>query len=78
MIPFKKLYPSTMNCRLLTSTVIAFLFVLSSIRTASASHAIGGELGYRHLGGTQYELILYVYRDCNGIGLNTTQVVDWV
>lgn len=31
---------------------------------AEATHIVGGELYYKHLGGTQYEITLVVYRDC--------------
>ncbi len=46
-------------------------------QTASATHALGGELSYRHLGGDDYELELHVYRDCGGIGLGFFQIVSW-
>ncbi|MCF8318235.1 MAG: gliding motility-associated C-terminal domain-containing protein [Haliscomenobacter sp.] len=32
--------------------------------TASATHIVGGEIGYRCLGGNQYEITLRVFRDC--------------
>ncbi len=33
--------------------------------TARATHIIGGELFYDHLGGSQYQVTLKLYRDCN-------------
>jgi hypothetical protein len=32
-----------------------------------ASHAAGADLYYEHLGGNQYEITTYFYRDCDGI-----------
>ncbi|MBU6168801.1 MAG: gliding motility-associated C-terminal domain-containing protein [Bacteroidetes bacterium] len=32
--------------------------------TANATHIVGGEIGYRCLGGNQYEITLRVFRDC--------------
>lgn len=32
--------------------------------TASATHIVGGEIGYKCLGGNQYEITLRVFRDC--------------
>ena len=32
--------------------------------TADATHIVGGEIGYRCLGGNQYEITLRVFRDC--------------
>jgi len=40
--------------------VFTFCFSFSS----KASHIVGGEIGYRCLGGGQYEITLNVYRDC--------------
>lgn len=41
------------------------LFLISFINGRGfASHIVGGELNYRHLGGWNYEVRLTVYRDC--------------
>ncbi|MEM1324692.1 MAG: PKD domain-containing protein [Bacteroidota bacterium] len=40
------------------------LFLLSIPMSVQASHIVGGEIGYRCLGGDQYEITLNVYRDC--------------
>jgi hypothetical protein len=42
----------------------------------SASHIMGGELTYRYLGNSNYEIILKLYRDVNGINLPPTQNVS--
>ncbi len=40
------------------------LFVLCFPTIHFASHIVGGDIGYRCLGGNQYEITLNVYRDC--------------
>lgn len=71
-----KYYLPIMNSRLLAPILVTFFLFLFA-KTAVASHALGGDLGYRHLRGDLYELTLNVYRDCNGIGLRNTQIVNW-
>jgi gliding motility-associated-like protein len=46
----------------LISILLFFHFNYSDV---SANHLIGGELSYRKLGGTNYEITLKVFRDCN-------------
>ena len=46
----------------LTFLIPAILFMLPF--TANATHIVGGEIGYRCLGGNQYEITLRVFRDC--------------
>lgn len=48
---------------------ISFIFVLLTVlfcQKAWATHIVGGELNYFHLGGNQYAITLIVYRDCLG------------
>lgn len=45
-------------------TLTATLFALGAIAT-QASHIIGGELYYDHLGGDEYRVTLKLYRDCS-------------
>ena len=40
--------------------------------TASAAHILGGEMTYRHLSGSEYEVTLVLYRDCGGIPFEDT------
>ena len=46
----------------LTFLIPAIFFMLPF--TANATHIVGGEIGYRCLGGNQYEITLRVFRDC--------------
>ncbi|MBL8003434.1 MAG: hypothetical protein JNL05_15880 [Flavobacteriales bacterium] len=41
-----------------------------------ASHIMGGELVYKHLGGLDYEVTLVLYRDCQGIPVNAPETVS--
>lgn len=45
--------------------LLQFIFVIGSVQTF-ATHIVGGELVYTHLGGNQYSVTLVVYRDCLG------------
>lgn len=45
------------------------VFLLLSFQSL-ASHALGGELTYTHLGNNQYQFELIFYRDCNGADVN--------
>ena len=57
--------PSMMNRKIFF--FMLFQFVLF-IKTSTATHIAGGEMNYRFLGGTTYEVTLTVYRDCyNGV-----------
>ena len=40
-----------------------------------ATHIIGGEIYYDHLGGDQYQVTLKLYRDCTGIAFDATALV---
>ncbi|MDA0945541.1 MAG: gliding motility-associated C-terminal domain-containing protein [Bacteroidetes bacterium] len=40
--------------------------------TAQATHLVGGDFSYVHLGGDQYEITLTVYRDCSPANTNDT------
>jgi len=42
--------------------ILGLFFILPF--SASATHIVGGEIGYRCLGGNQYEITLRVFRDC--------------
>ena len=46
----------------LTFLIPAIFFILPF--NANATHIVGGEIGYRCLGGNQYEITLRVFRDC--------------
>jgi hypothetical protein len=49
------------------------IFLLSFVflwQNTFASHVMGGEISYKHLGGTNYQFELIFYRDCNGADVN--------
>ena len=50
------------------------LIILISISSLKASHILGAEITYRHLGGLKYELNIKVYRDCRGISLDSVSI----
>lgn len=50
-----------MNC--LQRSVLVLILLLASL-AMQATHIVGGEIFYRHLGGNNYEITLKVYRDC--------------
>ena len=56
----------------LTFLIPAIFFMLPF--TANATHIVGGEIGYRCLGGNQYEITLRVFRDC--FNANPTALFD--
>ena len=45
--------------------------------SANASHYSGGELTYTYAGPNQYLVKLTIYRDCNGVSVGSTQVVNY-
>lgn len=50
----------------------AFLLCIIGSLNLSASHILGGEITWDCLGSGQYYMKLTLYRDCTGIGLNTS------
>jgi hypothetical protein len=44
---------------------LLFLFIGSIVFQAGATHIVGGFISYRYIGGSQYELTMKIYRDCN-------------
>jgi Secretion system C-terminal sorting domain len=48
-----------------------FVFLLSFSIKTNASHLSGGELRYTYLGNNLYEISAVLYRDCNGIQMNS-------
>lgn len=49
----------------------AMLLILLQV-SAQATHLVGGEMYYDHLGGDQYEVHLIIYRDCGPTNTNGT------
>ncbi|MEO8589604.1 MAG: gliding motility-associated C-terminal domain-containing protein [Flavobacteriales bacterium] len=54
-----------------TSALAALLVAL----TMNATHIVGGEIYYDHLGGDQYQVTLKLYRDCTGIPFDANALV---
>ncbi|BDS14757.1 T9SS type A sorting domain-containing protein [Aureispira anguillae] len=51
------------------STFIITLLLLFTASKADASHLSAAEFTFQHVSGNDYVVSLYVYRDCNGIGV---------
>src|SRR5580765_5293745 len=58
----------------LLKTVLVFLLACS---TAYGSHMAGGELTYKWLGGTTYEITATFYRDCAGVNAPATLILNY-
>ncbi|MBL7765867.1 MAG: T9SS type A sorting domain-containing protein [Chitinophagaceae bacterium] len=43
---------------------------------ASASHIAGAELTYTHISGNDYHLKLKIYRDCSGISMSSSEIIN--
>ena len=53
-------------------TAVAMLLGCLWASTAWATHLVGGEMYYNHLGGDNYEVHLIIYRDCGPTNTNGT------
>jgi gliding motility-associated-like protein len=53
------------------SIALIFSFLLLAV-ALHATHIVGGEISYLHLGNDQYEVTLKVYRDCGPANVNLT------
>ena len=65
--------------KLLPTTLFLFLFGLLQLVGATqvrADHIQGGQITYRALGGNQYEVTVSFYRDCSGIALPGTVILN--
>lgn len=51
------------------------LFLLASPKSSEASHAVGADLTYVCTGGNNYRFFFTLYRDCQGISVNTTYTI---
>jgi len=45
--------------------ILLILVVLVTAFSSNATHIVGGEIQYEHLGGASYKLIVNLYRDCD-------------
>ena len=57
-------------------TFIIPLFVVMFFGNANAKHIMGGELTYRYLGNSKFELTFTMYRDCNS-GVNFPNTISY-
>lgn len=57
--------------------LLAIAILFSGITNSYASHLMGAEITYVHVGGNDYEVTLVVYRDCSGITVGTNQTVTF-
>ncbi|MCH2199991.1 MAG: PKD domain-containing protein [Flavobacteriales bacterium] len=62
-----------MNLRSIGLLVLLLCLLPSA---ASATHIVGGEMYYEHIGGNEYEITLKVYRDCGPTNTNGTYFDD--
>lgn len=46
------------------AAVLLFSLLFALAFPAKASHIVGGEIHYEHLGGNQYRIVIKLYRDC--------------
>ena len=54
---------------------VFFAALLAVPMASQASHIMGGELVYKHLGGLDYEVTLVIYRDCYGIPISSPEAI---
>jgi len=57
--------------------LLLFVFLLSlfAVQDTSASHVMGSDIVYKCLGNGKYEILVRVYRDCNGIQVSQSNVI---
>ena len=59
-------------------TVLTILVsLLFASKQVSASHLMGADISYTCLGSNQYQITLSLYRDCSGITLGTTALINY-
>lgn len=58
----------------MNKSLIFILLFLINPTFVRASHILGAEITYRHLGGLKYELTIKVYRDCRGVPLDSVSM----
>ena len=64
-----KVWTNTARCRL---RCICIVVLVGMSPVSRATHIIGGEMYYDHLGGNQYRVTLDLYRDCGPDNQNGT------
>lgn len=56
--------------------LVLFISMMLSSLESKASHGVGGQIFYTYVSGSTYRVKLVVYRDCGGIDLGTTAVIN--
>lgn len=69
---------STPTTLLFSKVVMGLLALVLGSPWAMATHLVGGDFSYVHLGGDDYEITLTVYRDCSPANSNGTYFDDMV
>lgn len=61
-----------------TRFLLAFsvLLAANSFQSVFATHIMGSDISFRCLGGNNYQVVVAVYRDCSGVAVPTSIVVD--
>lgn len=54
----------------------SFIVVFLSVQFAWASHFMGGEISYEYLSGNDYKVRLKIIRDCSGVPLSSSLVLE--
>lgn len=52
--------------------LLTLVIIFAGITSSYATHLMGAEITYTHVGGNDYEVTLVVYRDCSGVNLSFT------
>lgn len=61
---------------MLKRPAFTLLICLICMGSARASHIMGSHIAYKWLGGQDYEMTLVLIRDCYGIALGTTELIE--
>ena len=69
---------STPTTLVFSKVVMGLLALVLGSPWAMATHLVGGDFSYVHLGGDNYEITLTVYRDCSPANSNGTYFDDMV
>ena len=69
----KALKPGCLSSSHVLRTLLVFL--MTGMTFAYATHFAGGEITYRYISGTTYEVTLKAYRDCSGINYGSSETI---
>jgi gliding motility-associated-like protein len=63
--------------KFLLSVVIAFSLLIIGTQQVSATHTMGVDMTYTCMSPGQYEITLQVYRDCNGVDMQSSHLISY-